>query len=397
MIQTPKKNSYSYFYLSKLNQFIVFTKPTVCNVYYKNYFINLLDNKKYNQPIKILQKKLDKISAASHLSKAHIFHLSYEFGYLNNGLEVLIPEDTPLAYEIIYGESFLTTPKEYQIKQKLEIISEPSFENYKNKFDHIYNELLDGNCYQVNLTEIFKIYVDLNPHFFKQLAFKKSDSMAPYAHGSYIPAANWGFISHSPECLFHLKNLKHRQIEVTSMPIKGTIKKSLNGDIEHSWNTLIGDLKEEAELFMITDLLRNDLAGIDKPNSRVVKLKEKLELPGIIHQYSDIRAKINQTCSLNRVLRSLFPGGSITGAPKKNVMKIINKTETQTRGFYCGSTVIFHKSMRKASINIRSMEFFLDKNQIKVGAGGGITLQSQVQNEFDEVILKFKSILSYLN
>ena len=96
------------------------------------------------------------------------------------------------------------------------------------------------------------------------------------------------------------------------------------------------------------------------------------------------------------LINALFPGGSITGAPKKNVMKIIKSIEASPRRFYCGSTLIFHQSLKKASINIRTIEFDFKTSSMELGSGGGITLKSQASLEFQEMEDKLQSILGYL-
>ncbi|MDH5414612.1 MAG: chorismate-binding protein, partial [Flavobacteriaceae bacterium] len=87
----------------------------------------------------------------------------------------------------------------------------------------------------------------------------------------------------------------------------------------------------------------------------------------------------------------------ITGAPKKNVMRLIKQIEKKNRGFYCGSTVFCFKRAMTASINIRSAEIDFIQDEIKYGSGGGITLESQAEAEYDEILAKLKSFLLLLN
>lgn len=394
---TQTKTSFSYCYLGQEKQFVFFSELQRGYVYYKTFRINLLTHQKESFSLKSFMERLDQISVIDEKHEPHVFHLSYEFGYYSVGLYDLIPEDQPLVYELVYEKFKRMSPIKKSSKVKLKTIKKPIYSEYKNKFKRCYDQLLDGNCYQVNLTENFKIKVSEGEDSFYQMAFQENPTEAAYAHGTYLPKWDWGLISHSPECLFHLKQKNEEGVEISSMPIKGTIKKKGNESISKLWKKLTSDLKEEAELNMITDLIRNDLAKIDQPNSRVVKQKALLEIPGIIHQYSDVRSVINKNKTLADIVKNVFPGGSITGAPKKNVMKIINAIEEEPRGFYCGSTIIFHQTMRRASINIRSAEYFPTKKILKVGAGGGITLKSESEKEFLELNTKFESILSYFS
>ena len=90
---------------------------------------------------------------------------------------------------------------------------------------------------------------------------------------------------------------------------------------------------------------------------------------------------------------ALFPGGSITGAPKKRVMELINEIEGFERGLYCGSTILLYKGLRSGSINIRSTQIDFMQNEIKYGAGGGVTLLSKASDEYKEALGKLKSFL----
>ena len=95
-------------------------------------------------------------------------------------------------------------------------------------------------------------------------------------------------------------------------------------------------------------------------------------------------------------MRALFPGGSITGAPKKRVMEIIGDTERFDRGIYCGSTVLCIGNKKVASINIRTANIHLEERMWRYGAGGGITLLSRPVDEFKEMEAKVSSFLTLL-
>jgi len=91
---------------------------------------------------------------------------------------------------------------------------------------------------------------------------------------------------------------------------------------------------------MICDLLRNDLSSIEDPVSKVVLKKMPLLVPSLLHQCSRIEVELSSRVSVGRVVEKMFPGGSVTGAPKKRVMDILSDLEQRRRGFYCGSTLI---------------------------------------------------------
>ena len=96
------------------------------------------------------------------------------------------------------------------------------------------------------------------------------------------------------------------------------------------------------------------------------------------------------------VISKVFPGGSITGAPKKRAMRLIHSLEKRERGFYCGSTLIFYQQMKSASINIRSAVIDFENQTLLYQAGGGITLLSDALDEFKEMTYKRDSFIHTL-
>ena len=106
---------------------------------------------------------------------------------------------------------------------------------------------------------------------------------------------------------------------------------------------------------------------------------------------------IVETFAVVQIIRGLFPGGSITGAPKKRVMDLLYSLESeQSRGFYCGSTIILHESLLASSINIRSAEVFFEKRLLKYSSGSGLTLLSNALEEYEELKLKEQSFIKLL-
>ncbi|MEX0797982.1 MAG: chorismate-binding protein, partial [Bacteriovoracaceae bacterium] len=221
-------------------------------------------------------------------------------------------------------------------------------------------------------------------------------SLGAYALCSFISELNQLFLSNSPECLFQVRNQEGGSSSIYSMPIKGTIKINEESERKKAWSILKNSLKDQAELYMITDLVRNDLTRVQMSPAQTRSKKLPLHVPGIVHQYSIVESAINGPLNLRDALKGLFPGGSVTGAPKKRVLKILRDLEEHERGFYCGSTVILHRNLKAASINIRSCEIDFSSREMKYCAGGAITLNSEVQSEFDETYAKMESFLQLL-
>lgn len=369
-----------------------FTEAVSARLYYKDHYIDLLTQKKHSYDVSEWLKTLE-FTIHDHSFDKRVIHLFYELGYLFEGLtEFLNPSDI-LAIDIQFTKSsYAKSPGDLGVIH-LEKVLGPNFENYKNKFMLGYDELLRGNCYQFNLTEEFLYkfdYVDVETFVAK--LWSNHLKRGAYGSATYIESLGKLFLSNSPECLFRYKKQR-----LTSMPIKGTVKYSGDkSEFNSLWEALVKDEKNQAELYMITDLIRNDLSRIDVPVSKVVKKKAPLVVPGILHQYSEVQVHLRSHITLKNVLEKIFPGGSITGAPKKRTMKILKKLEERSRGFYCGSTLVFFPDSIEASINIRASVVDFTRGELSYQAGGGLTLLSDPQEEFDEITYKHDSYMSLL-
>lgn len=403
--------TFSVFYLSQINKFLFCSGPESAYLYYRDFRLNLLTGVKESYSISRFLSQLERIKLSYHTNRPTILHLFYEFRVTDSEqfhLEKL-PANKPLALAIVYKDfvledelsSFIDTEgaqsKGTGPKISVEMQEYPNYRSYQKKFNTVYQHLLDGDCYQVNLTSqfCFKFSQDLRPEDFINQIWSEKENIGAYAHCTYIHSMDKLFLSNSPECLFQVKH-KPNDCEIYTMPIKGTKKIQNIREMSRLWENLCESQKEQAELFMIADLLRNDLASIESTPASIIRKKLPLIVPGIIHQYSLIKTKVSYEVSLLQVLKSLFPGGSITGAPKKRVMEIISEVESNDRGFYCGSTVLLHKTLKAASINIRSAEIDFSTKEFLYGSGGGITLLSEKRSEFDETYIKTQSFLSPL-
>ncbi|RZF22524.1 hypothetical protein DAY19_01775 [Halobacteriovorax vibrionivorans] len=310
--------------------------------------------------------------------------LEYELGHLFQWDDLLTQEEVNLATFINFESTSELTTIEDDALSGARITCESFRDEYRNKFKATYENLLDGNCYQLNLTHIIPLEVNDISLLEKSFRYESIfSSLGEFAHLINLPLQDRLILSNSPECLFEYDFIEKK---IVTRPIKGTIKKELGRD------SLIGDVKNESELNIITDLLRHDLSGIGENFSVVESLREFFEVPGLIHQYSRISVKEDHL-NIPKVLKAIFPGGSITGAPKKRVLKLIKEIEAQKRGLYTGSTVLAVDKIAKASINIRSLDVIKSTGAARYGSGGGITLLSEEVSEFDELLAKTNSFL----
>lgn len=243
-----------------------------------------------------------------------------------------------------------------------------SYETYSQSFRTVSDHIHAGNSYLVNLTCATPVQTNLT---LKEV-FTRS-------HAPYKLWMKHRFVVFSPEIFVRIENGF-----IYSYPMKGTIDASL----PDARKRILADEKEEAEHATIVDLIRNDLSRVASEVT-VARYRYIDELPthkgGLLQVSSEIRGKLFESwpSSLGEILFSLLPAGSITGAPKKKTMEIIAEAETYQRGFYTGVMGYFDGRMLDSAVMIRFLEEQGD--QLVFKSGGGITSQSNLQSEYNEM------------
>jgi len=335
--------------------------------------------------IEKLQEKLakEKISTKKDYS---IYHLFYE--YTDWLMQGKINEDQYLVMEIHYqNKSNVTLNEPAVFDYSFQLKEQENYQSYENKLKKIFHEIRDGQYYQINFTCRWRYQIEGNVFSMIDTVMHQRDLLGAYAHFTNVPQLHKIFFSNSPECLFLVKNKC-----LNTYPIKGTT--SLDGGLVNAKRKLSSSIKDQAELDMITDLMRNDLNKITPPDADIRQRAKWIKVPGLLHQASWISKPIDQMMSLGKIINSLFPGGSITGAPKIAASRKIKELEKSSRGFYCGSTIFHSPKHCSSSINIRSVTIETKTKTMELGAGGGITLLSQIRDEWDEMNKKKDSLLS---
>ena len=375
--------------------FLLCTRPFKAVMYYKHHTLDLLTGRKVRGGARELVKVLNETPLNATLNRPKVLHLAFEMGYFFTGHDELVPGHIPLGIEIEYLRAeqvkladLWPTPLQ---KPHLRFLQVPNWDHYRKAFARVQEELKAGNCYQVNLTAPFYLSWDRpqRPSDFIRTLWENPDRVGAYAHATWLSTMGHLILSNGPECLVQRKGT-----ELYSMPIKGTLPLNDANELPRVWKKMKASLKEEGELNMITDLLRNDLSKIHEPKARVVAKRRPLRVPGLLHQYSIIAAPIPGQTTWGRIFGCLFPGGSVTGAPKRRVMGMVHQLEGEPRGLYCGSTLLAFKDTFAASINIRTAELDMSAREMKYGAGGGITLRSEEAAEFEAMMRKSESFLS---
>ncbi|RYZ03281.1 MAG: aminodeoxychorismate synthase component I [Myxococcales bacterium] len=257
---------------------------------------------------------------------------------------------------------------------------------YLRAIEHCKQKIAAGESYEVCLTNIFTADVQLDPlDLYRTM---RKGNAAPYS--AFIRLGQHAVLSTSPERFLRVD----ARGTIQTKPIKGTSARSEDaGEDARSAELLASSEKDRAENLMIVDLMRNDLSRVSESGSVNVPKLMDIESFKTVHQMvSTVESKLRAGHSLVDLLGAVFPGGSITGAPKIRTMEILNELERSPRGVYCGS-IGYLGYNRVADLNIAIRTVSYDGSAIKFGAGGAITYLSQPDSEFDEVLLKAEAVL----
>jgi len=264
---------------------------------------------------------------------------------------------------------------EEEYKTKLHVTSLDKqaidFKEYKKKFDYVQDKIKSGDTYLLNLTAptpvktsctLKEIFSKANAHY--KLRYKDE------------------FVCFSPEKFIQIQDNK-----INTYPMKGTIDAS----IENAKEKILEDKKEMAEHIMVVDLLRNYLSIVSK-EVRVETFRYITEIEAgdkkLLHVSSHISGQLEDTWheNIGNILKSLLPAGSISGAPKKSTLDIIDEIENYERGYFSGVFGVYDGDTLDSGVMIRFIQKTKDGYIYK--SGGGITLDSDAKLEYNELLDK---------
>ncbi|TKX30626.1 bifunctional chorismate-binding protein/class IV aminotransferase [Campylobacter aviculae] len=257
-----------------------------------------------------------------------------------------------------------------------------NFQSYKENLLKVKEAIAKGQSYQVNLTQNFHFNTLLDGFDLFNLLLKRQNTQFK----AYIKDEKREILSFSPELFFKTKNNK-----IITKPMKGTIKRDKDPKKDKENKLFLkNDIKNLSENVMIADLLRNDLSKLIKKQSMKVKLFKIQSYPTLHQMTSIIKGSLKKNIDFYKIFKALFPCGSITGAPKIETIKLIEKLEKRERGIYCGSIGLIHKNKSKFSVAIRTLE---KRENYQYSVGGGLVWDSNLNDEFDELKLKAKFLM----
>lgn len=252
---------------------------------------------------------------------------------------------------------------------------------YHTQFEQVQAWLKSGDCYQINLTQAFEAKSQNTPHEIYQHLSQKIRT--PF--GAYIQRDNISIASFSPEKFLSIDSNGC----VITKPIKGTRKRGTNPAQDNALkDALKNSPKDKAENLMIVDLLRNDIGQACEAGSVKVDNLFDIESYSNVHQMvSTISGQLHPNIHPLALLEKAFPGGSITGAPKRRAMEIIHQLEKQPRRLYCGS-IFYYSDTGNLDSNICIRTLLFEGDAITCNGGGGIVYDSAEEAEYQESIDK---------
>ncbi|MHC4720122.1 MAG: anthranilate synthase component I family protein [Planctomycetota bacterium] len=256
---------------------------------------------------------------------------------------------------------------------------------YLEAVEKIKRYIYDGDVYQINFSHYTARPIEL-------YHWENHYNPSPYA--AYIDGGDFHIVSASPEMFITIEDGV-----ISTKPIKGTRRRV--GDTEEgkeintrNFEELVKCEKEQAELNMIVDLERNDVARICRPGTRHISQSRTIEsYPTVFHAVATVAGELREGISFCDVLRAMFPGGSITGAPKIRSMEIIDETEPTARGVYTGG-IGFVGIDGNVCLNIAIRTIIIKGEKAYAQTGGGIVADSVPEAEWDETITKARALLA---
>lgn len=354
-------------------------------------FINTKSKWKFGHLSYELKNNLHGLSS-SHQSKIS-FPLFYFFipkvvCYIKGDTLTIEADDPGAIYNsiCISKESVEAEVTNISLQQKL------SKEEYIKRIHLLQQHILRGDCYEINFCqEFFADNALIDPaHIFQRLI-----EVSPNPFSAFYRLQDQYVMCASPE-----RFLNKTGGQLLSQPMKGTARRIQNATIEDEKikKGLYHNRKERAENVMVVDLVRNDLSIICKKASvQVNELFGIYTFPQVHQMVSTISGVLKEEVSFSQILRATFPMGSMTGAPKSTVIKLIDDYEPSMRGIFSGSVgYINSEGNFDFNVVIRSIMYNQTKKYLSYLVGSGITFYSEAEKEWEECLLKGEAIKKVL-
>ncbi|NCU05611.1 MAG: anthranilate synthase component I family protein [Chitinophagaceae bacterium] len=273
-----------------------------------------------------------------------------------------------------------------RIKEKL------SREQYVETIEQIRQHILRGDCYELNYCmEFFAEQAVIDP----LQCYRSLTSISPNPFSAFYKVNSSYLLCASPE-----RFLRRENNRLVSQPIKGTIRRDQQDTAEDTVlkETLYRSVKDRSENVMVVDLVRNDLSRVCKEGSvQVDELFGIYSFPQLYQMISTISGEVKGELSFTDILQATFPMGSMTGAPKRKVLQLIEQYEQSGRGLFSGAVgYIAPNGDFDFNVVIRSIFYNEASNYLSYMVGSGITFYSNAEQEYEECLLKADAIRKVL-
>ena len=305
-----------------------------------------------------------------------------------NKLEVL--KSSKLA-EVIIDEIENTDIHYFENSISLQIQPSIDKEQYIDAVKKLKEHIKRGDCYEVNFCQKFTV----NDALLDPIdVYNKLTELSPAPFGAFYKLNSNYCLCASPE-----RFLQKKGMQLISQPIKGTSKRDVDPVIDDSNKKyLTTSTKEKSENVMVVDLVRNDMSMVcDKGSVYVKELFAVRSFPQVHQMISTIKGTLAEFKTFTEAIEACFPMGSMTGAPKKRVLELIEQYELTQRGLFSGSIgYITPEADFDFNVVIRSIFYNEQKKEVSFFAGSGITFYSVPEEEYEECLLKANAIIQVL-
>ncbi len=309
-----------------------------------------------------------------------------EIQYLNC-VNDAFEDDLKAIQDTKKGQYDRPSHEESQVKIKLRIHKDEYFKKVTKMLAHIHR----GDIYEANFCQEF--YAE-NTSIDPMECYLKLNSISKPPFATFLKFGDKYLLSSSPE-----RYLKKDGQTMVSQPIKGTAKRSENVLEDEALRVALSlDTKERSENIMIVDLVRNDLAKTAiKGSVKVEELARVYTFDQVHQMISTVTSTIERDTHPVDIIKSTFPMGSMTGAPKISAMRIIENLEETKRGLYSGSVGYFSpEGDFDFNVVIRSILYNDTKKYVSYSVGGAITAKSDPLKEYEECLVKAKAMRTVL-
>jgi para-aminobenzoate synthetase component 1 len=334
--------------------------------------------------------RLDEFLAA-HAQRCCVGFLGYDLGLAVEPWPLALAEDFPVpvlhvaAYERVQEFAPAAVPPAPPLPPATALRAHTSQSDYERRVAAVVEHIRAGDIFQANLTQPFTGAWSGDP----RLLFWRLCEHSPAPFAAYVEdGQGTAVLSSSPEEFLH-----RDRDAVRTAPIKGTRPRGGDAAADAALRAeLRASEKDQAELAMIVDLLRNDLGKVAQVGSVTVgPFPEQASFAQVHHLFATVRARLRAGVSAGGLLAATFPGGSVTGCPKLRCLEILESLELVRRGVYTGAIGRFGPGPR-LHLNVAIRTLVVSDGRLRANAGGGITALSDPAQEFAETLHKMAGI-----